>query len=114
MFHHEVVISAAHDWLEADTIDRTDRIVQQLRWLFDPSNETHLVRGRTIVEPKAVFSPTPAFEANRPPQITQIPNLVLAGDWTDTGWPSTMESAVRSGRAGGGGGPVYDQKVLIA
>lgn len=76
-----------------------DRIVQQLRWLFDESHETHLVRGRTLVEPKAVFSPTPDLEANRPSRKTRIPNLVLAGDWTDTGWPSTMESAVRSGRA---------------
>ena len=94
-----MVISAADDWLTADTVDRTDRIVEQLRWLFDPSHKTHLAGGRTIVEPKAVFSPTPELEANRPPQRTRVPNLALAGDWTDTGWPSTMESAVRSGGA---------------
>jgi uncharacterized protein with NAD-binding domain and iron-sulfur cluster len=34
----------------------------------------------------------------RPPARTAVPNLFLAGDWTATGWPSTMEGAVRSGR----------------
>lgn len=96
--HHEVVASAADDWLRADTVERTERIVQQLRWLFDPSGKTHLIRGRTVVEPRAVFVPTPELEANRSPQRTRVANLLLAGDWTATGWPSTMEGAVRAGR----------------
>ncbi len=46
---------------------------------------------------EATFRVTPGAAANRLPQTTPISNLFLAGDWTQTGWPSTMESAVRSG-----------------
>jgi cation transport ATPase len=46
----------------------------------------------------AVLSVRPGVESLRPPAVTGVPNLVLAGDWTATGWPSTMEGAVRSGR----------------
>jgi uncharacterized protein with NAD-binding domain and iron-sulfur cluster len=44
-----------------------------------------------------VFSYAPGLDARRPPQATAVPNLFLAGDWTDTGWPATLEGAVRSG-----------------
>jgi uncharacterized protein with NAD-binding domain and iron-sulfur cluster len=44
-----------------------------------------------------LFSCVPGLERLRPPQQTPIENLALAGDWTATGWPATMESAVRSG-----------------
>jgi uncharacterized protein with NAD-binding domain and iron-sulfur cluster len=44
-----------------------------------------------------VFSPRVETEDRRPPQSTPVPNLFLDGDWTATGWPATMESAVRSG-----------------
>jgi uncharacterized protein with NAD-binding domain and iron-sulfur cluster len=50
-----------------------------------------------ITEQHAVFSDCPGADSLRPPQGTAIPNLFLAGDWTATGWPSTMEGAVRSG-----------------
>ncbi|MGB9611990.1 MAG: FAD-dependent oxidoreductase, partial [Bryobacteraceae bacterium] len=43
------------------------------------------------------FSAAPGLEAKRPPAETRWRNLFLAGDWTQTGWPSTMEGAVRSG-----------------
>ena len=45
----------------------------------------------------AVFSPFPGVDKFRPPQQTKIAGLFLAGDWTATGWPATMEGAVRSG-----------------
>jgi uncharacterized protein with NAD-binding domain and iron-sulfur cluster len=45
----------------------------------------------------AVFSPFPGIDKFRPPQQTRIGGLFLAGDWTATGWPATMEGAVRSG-----------------
>ena len=45
----------------------------------------------------AVFSPTVESDQQRPSQATPIRNLFLAGDWTATGWPATMEGAVRSG-----------------
>lgn len=54
---------------------------------------------RVIKERRATFAQTPASLARRPPARTRWCNLLLAGDWTDTGYPATIESAVRSGRA---------------
>ncbi|HYZ01884.1 MAG TPA: hydroxysqualene dehydroxylase HpnE [Candidatus Binatia bacterium] len=51
--------------------------------------------GRATRDPEATFVPRPGLQ--RPGAATTVPNLVLAGAWTDTGWPATMESAVRSG-----------------
>jgi squalene-associated FAD-dependent desaturase len=53
---------------------------------------------RVIKERRATFAQTPAALARRPPPRTRWSNLLLAGDWTDTGYPATIESAVRSGR----------------
>ena len=53
---------------------------------------------RVIKERRATFAQTPAALARRLPARTRWPNLFLAGDWTDTGYPATIESAVRSGR----------------
>ena len=51
-----------------------------------------------MTEKDAVFSTVPGVDQLRPPQQTPIRGLMLAGDWTATLWPATMESAVRSGR----------------
>ena len=50
-----------------------------------------------IKELRATFSAAPGTEALRPPPETIRPDLFLAGDWTRSGWPATMEGAVRSG-----------------
>jgi uncharacterized protein with NAD-binding domain and iron-sulfur cluster len=50
-----------------------------------------------VTEHGATFAVRPGVDALRPPQRTPIDGLFLAGDWTDTGWPATMEGAVRSG-----------------
>ena len=50
-----------------------------------------------MTEHAAVFSPAPGSEALRPSQQTSVDGLLVAGDWTATGWPATMEGAVRSG-----------------
>jgi hydroxysqualene dehydroxylase len=54
------------------------------------------VEGRATRDPQATFVPSPGLK--RPGPDTPVPNLALAGAWTETGWPATMESAVRSGR----------------
>jgi len=46
---------------------------------------------------RATFAVPPGVDAFRAPAVSPWPNCCLAGDWTDTGWPSTMESAARSG-----------------
>jgi uncharacterized protein with NAD-binding domain and iron-sulfur cluster len=50
-----------------------------------------------VKEIRATFSAKPGLESARPMSRTRIPNLFLAGDWTRSGWPATMEGAVRSG-----------------
>ena len=57
------------------------------------------IQEMLIVKSTATFRCTPGSSRLRPSNATPVENLFLAGDWTDTGWPSTMESAVRSGVA---------------
>jgi zeta-carotene desaturase len=59
--------------------------------------EAVVVRALVIKERNATVRCMPGHSKFRPGQVTPVPNLFLAGDWTDTGWPSTMEGAVRSG-----------------
>ena len=56
-----------------------------------------LVKGTVVKEMCATFSPAPGSDSWRPSQRSPLSGLFLAGDWTATGWPSTMEGAVRSG-----------------
>jgi uncharacterized protein with NAD-binding domain and iron-sulfur cluster len=72
-------------------------VLEEIRSVFPLAREAQLVHSRLVTEHKAVFSPRPGIESLRPSQTTPIENLHLAGDWTDTGWPATMEGAVRSG-----------------
>ena len=65
--------------------------------VFPQARTAMLLRWQMITEQEAVFSVRPGLETLRPAQRTSIPGLILAGDWTSTGWPSTMEGAVRSG-----------------
>jgi hypothetical protein len=55
-----------------------------------------------VKERRATFAATPAENRKRPSAETRWPNLVLAGDWTDTGLPATIEGAIRSGRRAAG------------
>jgi uncharacterized protein with NAD-binding domain and iron-sulfur cluster len=72
--------------------------VGELRELFPAAREATLLDSRIVTDPTAVLSVRPGVDALRPAATTGVPNLFLAGDWTATGWPSTMEGAVRSGR----------------
>lgn len=93
----QLVISASYNLVE---LSRQEIIELCLRELFDvlpATRDAQLVKATVIKEVDATFSPAPDSDAWRPPQRTSLPNLFLAGDWTRTGWPSTMESAVRSG-----------------
>jgi uncharacterized protein with NAD-binding domain and iron-sulfur cluster len=56
-----------------------------------------VLRSRVVTEPAATFCVGPGIDQLRPPQTTPIEGLYLAGDWTRTDWPATMEGAVRSG-----------------
>jgi uncharacterized protein with NAD-binding domain and iron-sulfur cluster len=75
-----------------------DRVLGELAALWPEAQAAQLRHWRMVTEQRAVFSVTPGVDALRPPQQSPTQNLQLAGDWTATGWPATMEGAVRSGR----------------
>lgn len=96
-FYYQVVISASRPLAGTDRQQTIDQIVSELRAVFPDARAAQLLRSRMVTEQAAVFSAGPEIEPLRPPQKTAIPNLAIAGDWTQTGWPATMEGAVRSG-----------------
>jgi len=97
--YYQVVISASRHLAGRDRQDVLSEVLDDLRSVFPEAAAAELVNSRISTQPNAVFSVRPGLDAIRPPQRTPIGNLFLAGDWTDTGWPSTLEGAVRSGYA---------------
>lgn len=95
--HYQVVISASHTLTGVSRARIVDQVCRELAEVLPPARDAQLVRWRVIAQPAAVFSVRPDLEPLRPKQQTPVANLMLAGDWTATGWPGTMESAVRSG-----------------
>jgi squalene-associated FAD-dependent desaturase len=93
----QVVVSAARAFrgLGHDEVER--RIAAELASLFPAVAAARLLRVRVVTEHAATFSAVPGVDRWRPAQASPLPNLLLAGDWTATGWPATMEGAVRSG-----------------
>lgn len=93
----ELVVSASRSLVE---LSRSEIIVMAMKELaeFLPSiGEAKLLKAHVVKELRATFSARPGLEAVRPRAETAIPNFTLAGDWTSSGWPSTMEGAARSG-----------------
>ena len=68
-----------------------------MRPIWPIARDAQVLRSRLVTEQRAVFSPTPGVDQWRLPQQSPVQNLLFAGDWTLTGWPATMEGAVRSG-----------------
>jgi squalene-associated FAD-dependent desaturase len=93
----QVVVSASRQFRGLANEDVQQRIVEEIRSLFPAAAGATLLRGRVITEHGATFSAVPGVDRWRPGQASPIPNLYVAGDWTATGWPATMEGAVRSG-----------------
>ena len=96
-FYYQVVISNAREMAERPQSDLVAEVVAELKTIWPWAAAAELRHSRVIIEHHAVFSPLPGSEELRPPQQSPIGNLQLAGDWTRTGWPATMEGAVRSG-----------------
>ena len=97
--YYQVVISAAYELASCTAEDILTAVLDVLKRHFASAREATLLHWRTLVHRRAVFGCRPGVENLRPPQKTPVANLMLAGDWTSTGWPATMESAVRSGYA---------------
>ena len=96
---YQVVISASHRLVDCPRNELVEQIKRELAEVFPEAAGARVLSHRVVVQPRAVFSASPGIESLRPAQKTPIKNLALAGDWTATGWPATMESAVRSGNA---------------
>lgn len=92
-----LVISGAHDYIRREKDELLTLALAELRELFPPAREAKILQSLVIKERFATFSPDPAAAEHRPGAVTPIPGLYLAGDWTDTGLPATIESAVKSG-----------------
>ena len=93
----QVVVSAARQFRGLGHEEVGRRIVEELRRLFPAVKDAKLLRSRVVTEHAATFSAVPGVDRWRPPQRSPLENLLVAGDWTATGWPATMEGAVRSG-----------------
>lgn len=93
----QVVISAVRSLREWGNDEIGRRIAEELGRLFPEVRNAKLLRSKVVTEHTATFSAVPGVDRWRPTQTTPVPNLLLAGDYTATGWPATMEGAVRSG-----------------
>jgi zeta-carotene desaturase len=95
--YYQVVISASRHLVGRERDALVARLVGEIEAIFPEARGAELLHSQVVTEKHAVFSPLPGSDAARPRQETAIPGLFLAGDWTATGWPATMESAVRGG-----------------
>ncbi len=117
----ELVVSASKSLIDKSRTEIVDLALKEVREFFPAACDANLVKSTVIKEVHATYSPRPGIDAYRPPQSTAWPRVFLAGDWTATGWPATMEGAVRSGylaaealtRAAGIAQEMKDQKFLV-
>lgn len=95
--HLQLVISASYDLTERSRQEIIDLCCAELSEILPAVRGAQLLKATVIKEVHATFAPVPGCDRWRPAQRSPIPGLFLAGDWTATGWPATMEGAVRSG-----------------
>ena len=93
----QLVISASYDLVPRSRQEIVDMCRRELADVLPATREAQLRKATVIKEVNATFSPEPGVDRWRPGQQSTVENLYLAGDWTRTGWPATMEGAVRSG-----------------
>jgi len=93
----QLVISASYSLAASSRQEIIALCLEELRGVLPAIREATLVKGTVVKEMSATFSPAPGSDRWRPAQKSPLAGLFLAGDWTMTGWPSTMEGAVRSG-----------------
>jgi squalene-associated FAD-dependent desaturase len=94
-----VSLSAADEWLGRSRAELREVFVPAFRALFPAACEARVLDFFALSDPAATFLQVPGTRRLRPVAATRHPAVWLAGAWTDTGWPATMEGAVRSGEA---------------
>ena len=93
----QLVVSASRDLTGLSRQEIIEIAVGDLRLFLPRVRDAKLVKAHVVKEQRATFSAAPETESLRPGTECSIPNVYLAGDWTRSGWPATMEGAVRSG-----------------
>jgi len=93
----ELVQSASRPFAALERREAIEQALRELAEFFPAIREAKLEKAVLIKEVRATFGVPPGIDSLRPPSASPWPNCFLAGDWVATGWPSTMESAARSG-----------------
>ena len=93
----ELVVSSSKTLVEKSRSEIIDVALAELCEFFPGARDAKLVKSTVIKEVHATYSPQPGVDSYRPHAESVWPRVFLAGDWTATGWPATMEGAVRSG-----------------
>ncbi|HEY6496800.1 MAG TPA: hydroxysqualene dehydroxylase HpnE [Trebonia sp.] len=92
-----ISLSAADQYADMPVAELREMFIPALAELFPAAKDATVTEFFVTREKRATFRQVPGTAKLRPKAATSLPGLVLAGSWTDTGWPDTMESAVRSG-----------------
>jgi len=92
-----LVISGAREYVDLEREVLEALALEELRRFLPAARNARIVSSLVIKEKRATFSPKPGIEASRPGTETATRNLLLAGDWTNTGLPATIEGSVLSG-----------------
>jgi uncharacterized protein with NAD-binding domain and iron-sulfur cluster len=92
-----ISLSAADEYANTPVAELREKFVPALAELFPAAKDATVTEFFVTREKRATFRQVPGTAKLRPKSATGLPGLVLAGSWTDTGWPDTMEGAVRSG-----------------
>jgi squalene-associated FAD-dependent desaturase len=95
----ELVVSSSKKLVEKSRQEVLDLALAELGEFFPAVKSARVVKATVIKEIHATFTPLPGVDRYRPPQQGPWPRIFLSGDWTATGWPATMEGAVRAGYA---------------
>lgn len=93
----ELVVSSSKSLIDKSRNEIVDLALSEVREFFPAARAASLLKSTVIKEVNATYSPRPGIDVHRPSAVTDWPRVFLAGDWTATGWPATMEGAVRSG-----------------
>jgi squalene-associated FAD-dependent desaturase len=93
----QLVVSASKPWLKLSRQDVIDTALAELKEFLPLVRQAKLVGAQVVKEARATYSALPGLGKHRPSHRTKLANFVLAGDWTRSGWASTMEGAARSG-----------------
>ncbi|MGH3284081.1 MAG: hydroxysqualene dehydroxylase, partial [Streptosporangiaceae bacterium] len=94
-----ISLSAADEYVDVPAATLREQFLPALAELFPAARDAQVTEFFVTRERRATFRQAPGTARLRPAAATNLPGLVLAGAWTATGWPDTMESAVRSGLA---------------